>query len=412
MTFISEKKPPLVQRVEQIRELTQSLLIHLSEEDQCVQSMPDASPSKWHLGHTTWFWEAVILLPHCPGYKTFNPQFHYIFNSYYESMGPRQPRPQRGLLTRPALGEVMAYRAHVTEALVRWLQSLVQPVSENIGYLIELGMNHEQQHQELLVTDLVHLFSCNPLWPKSGLNLNPNQGLQNLEPKAQWLKFDANLCELGQDANGDRGFSFDNEQPRHKRWIEAFEISSQLITCREYLEFIQDGGYQNPSLWLSEGWAWVNRSECSAPAYWLSPQSAFNETTTWKVFGVDGVLDLQLDHAVTHLNFFEADAFAQWRGARLPTEFEWEHAFDHKDMLHMRGQAWQWTRSAYEPYPGFKPRDGAIREYNGKFMVGQQVLRGSSWATPEGHTRQTYRNFFPPAATWQITGLRLARDCK
>jgi ergothioneine biosynthesis protein EgtB len=185
-----------------------------------------------------------------------------------------------------------------------------------------------------------------------------------------------------------------------------------LITCREYLEFIQDGGYQNPSLWLSEGWAWVNRSECSAPAYWLSPQSAFNETTTWKVFGVDGVLDLQLNHAVTHLNFFEADAFAQWRGARLPTEFEWEHAFDHKDMLHMRGQAWQWTRSAYEPYPGFKPRDGAIREYNGKFMVGQQVLRGSSWATPEGHARQTYRNFFPPAASWQITGLRLARDCK
>jgi ergothioneine biosynthesis protein EgtB len=327
-------------------------------------------------------------------------------------MGPRQPRPQRGLLTRPALEEVMAYRAHVTEALMRWLQSLVQPVSENIGYLIELGVNHEQQHQELLVTDLVHLFSCNPLWPKSGLYLNPNQGLQNLESKAQWFKFDANLCDLGQDANGDCGFSFDNEQPRHKRWIEAFEISNQLITCREYLEFIQDGGYQNPSLWLSEGWAWVNRSECSAPAYWLSPQSAFNETTTWKVFGVDGVLDLQLSHAVTHLNFFEADAFAQWRGARLPTEFEWEHAFDHQDMLHMRGQAWQWTRSAYEPYPGFKPRDGAIREYNGKFMVGQQVLRGSSWATPKGHARQTYRNFFPPAATWQITGLRLARDCK
>jgi ergothioneine biosynthesis protein EgtB len=351
MTFISEKKPPLVQRVEQIRELTQSLLIHLSEEDQCVQSMPDASPSKWHLGHTTWFWEAVILLPHCPGYKPFNAHINYIFNSYYESMGPRQPRPQRGLLTRPALEEVMAYRAHVTEALMRWLQSLVQPVSENIGYLIELGVNHEQQHQELLVTDLVHLFSCNPLWLKSGLYLNPNQGLQNLESKAQWFKFDANLCDLGQDANGDCGFSFDNEQPRHKRWIEAFEISNQLITCREYLEFIQDGGYQNPSLWLSEGWAWVNRSECSAPAYWLSPQSAFNETTTWKVFGVDGVLDLQLSHAVTHLNFFEADAFAQWRGARLPTDFEWEHAFDHQDMLHMRGQAWQWTRSAYESYP-------------------------------------------------------------
>ena len=411
ITLNSEEKLTQVQRLEQTRALTQSLLVHLSDEDQCVQSMPDASPSKWHLGHTTWFWENVVLAPHCPTYEAFNPQFHYLFNSYYESMGPRQPRTQRGLLTRPALSEVMAYRAHVTQALSHWINQLERPLSENSGYLIELGIHHEQQHQELLVTDALHLFSCNPLLPQSGLNLSISQHLQEISTPAQWQKFDAGLCQIGQDAHVDSGFSFDNEQPRHQRWLDAFEISNQLITCREYLEFIQTGGYANPAHWLSEGWAWVNRSGCQAPAYWLAPQSAQNDTPDWKIFGVDGVRDLHLSHAVTHLNFFEADAFAQWRGARLPTEFEWEHAFDHPAMQHMQGQAWQWTRSAYEPYPGFKPREGAVSEYNGKFMVGQQVLRGSSWATPVGHARASYRNFFPPAASWQITGLRLAKDC-
>lgn len=386
--------------------------MHLSEEDQCVQSMADASPTKWHLGHTTWFWETVVLLPHCPNYKAFNPQFHYLFNSYYESMGPRQPRPQRGLLTRPALGEVMAYRAHVTQALMNWLPTLEHHASEAIVYLVELGINHEQQHQELMVTDALHLFSCNPLLPQSGLNLSQNPSLLDAPSNAQWLRFEAGLCEVGQDEAIDHGFSFDNEQPRHKRWLDTFEISNQLITCGEYLEFIQAGGYDNASLWLSEGWAWVNQSGHQAPAYWLAPHDVQNGTETWKVFGVDGVVDLPLKHPVTHVNFFEADAFAQWRGARLPTEFEWEHAFTHPDMQLMLGQAWQWTRSAYEPYPGFAAWDGAIREYNGKFMVGQQVLRGSSWATPQGHSRKTYRNFFPPAASWQITGFRLARDCR
>lgn len=402
----------LLDRFEQTRGSTERLLIHLSDEDQCVQSMPDASPSKWHLGHTTWFWETVVLLPHCPDYKVFNKQFHYLFNSYYESMGPRQPRPQRGLLTRPALSEVLAYRAHVTHALVHWLSKLDSSTPENILYLVELGINHEQQHQELLVTDALHLFSRNPLLPKSGLNLDQNQALHYAPSHAQWLRFDAGLCEVGHDVQADPCFAFDNEQPRHRRWLDAFEISSQLITCGEYLEFVQTGGYENASLWLAEGWAWVNSSGHKAPIYWLAPNGNANTSEDWKIFGVDGVIDLPMTQPVTHLNFFEADAFAQWRGARLPTEFEWEHAFTNPDIHQMVGHAWQWTRSAYEPYPGFTAWDGAIREYNGKFMVGQQVLRGSSWATPQGHARKTYRNFFPPSASWQITSLRLARDCK
>jgi ergothioneine biosynthesis protein EgtB len=402
----------LAQQFEETRARTQSLVSQLSAEDQCVQSMPDASPSKWHLGHTTWFWEAVVLLPHCPNYTAFDPQFHYFFNSYYEDLGPRQPRAQRGLLTRPSLDEVMAYRAHVTHAVLTWLSKAGNALSDPLAYLIALGIHHEQQHQELMITDALHLFSCHPLLPKSHLNLNSKQRLDDDTSQAAWIRLDEHLCEVGQNAGGYSHFSFDNEQPRHKRWLNAFEISNQLITCGEYLAFIQAGGYQNPTLWLSEGWAWVSRTDAQAPAYWLAPQSGLNDAEHWKLFGVDGAMDLALHQPVTHLNFFEADAFAQWRNARLPTEFEWEVAFDHPDMRQMLGQAWQWTRSAYEPYPGFQPWDGAIREYNGKFMVGQQVLRGSSWATPDNHARKTYRNFFPPTASWQITGLRLARDCQ
>lgn len=405
-----EIKQALAQRFEQTRALTESLLAHLSEEDQCVQSMPDASPAKWHLGHTTWFFETVVLSAHCPNYKIFNPQFSYLFNSYYESLGPRQPRPQRGLLTRPALAEVMEYRAHITQALLDALLNSTVFDHNKIAYLIELGIHHEQQHQELIVTDALHLFSCNPLLPKSGLNLTSYKGLQDVDSAPHWIQFDAGLSEFGQASHQFDYFSFDNEQPRHQRWLETFEISSQLVTCGEYLAFIQDGGYQNSAYWLSEGWAWLSRTGQTAPAYWLAPHSALNATPNWHVFGVDGANELALNKAVTHLSFFEADAFAQWSGARLPTEFEWERTFNHSDMHHMLGQAWQWTRSAYEPYPGFKPWDGAIREYNGKFMVGQQVLRGSSWATPSGHARNTYRNFFAPHASWQITGLRLARD--
>lgn len=400
----------LAEQFKAVRFQTEALVKNLSAEDQCVQSMPDASPSKWHLGHSTWFFETVVLQAHCPKYQVFNAQFAYLFNSYYETLGLRQPRPERGLLTRPALTEVLAYRAHVNQALLHWLTQPQLELGREASTLIALGLHHEQQHQELLVTDALHLFSCNPLLPKSALNVPAYRGVAPPKSEQQWIRFAQGMCEIGYSDAQDSGFCFDNEQPRHKRWLDAFEISDRLITCGEYVAFIEDGGYQNSSLWLSEGWTWIQRSASTAPCYWLAPGSPSNQQPVWCVFGVEGVAPLNQDLPVTHLNFFEADAFAQWAGARLPTEFEWECAFEHKAMQQMLGSAWQWTRSAYEPYPGFKPWSGAIREYNGKFMVGQQVLRGSSWATPQGHARKSYRNFFPPTASWQITGLRLARD--
>ena len=408
-------KDALLAQFESVRVQTEQLVSRLSEEDQCVQSMPDASPIKWHLGHTTWFFEAVVLLPHCPGYEKFSDQFAYLFNSYYESLGPRQPRPQRGLLTRPALSEVMAYRAHVTAAMKAWLAASVSLEPKDVMDLLVLGIHHEQQHQELMVTDALHLFACHPFLPASQLNFSTPPGPESLETPARWVQFEAGLREFGHAPAPNDGFSFDNEQPRHQRWLEAFEISTQLVTHGDYLKFMQDGGYQNAAWWLSEGWSWVQQTGASAPAYW-QPASTAPKTLaapqTWRVFGVQGATDLAVNEPVSHLNFFEADAFAQWSGARLPTEFEWERAFGHPDMRQMQGSVWQWTRSAYEPYPGFQASKGAVREYNGKFMVGQQVLRGSSWATPTGHARSTYRNFFPPSASWQMTGLRLARDCK
>ena len=372
--------------------------------------MPDASPIKWHLGHTTWFFESVVLLPHCVGYEKFSESFSYLFNSYYESMGPRQPRPQRGLITRPSLSEVMAYRAHVTRAMALWMAQ--SNVKKEVVDLMVLGIHHEQQHQELMVTDALHLFSCHPFLPDSLLHFSIDSAPQALATRPDWIQFGSGLCEFGQAFEEQLEFAFDSEQPRHKRWLDAFEISNQLVTQGEYLAFIRDGGYQNASLWLSEGWSWVSQTEASAPAYWFSPDSPRNPHQEWQVFGVNGLHELNPNEPVSHLNFFEADAFAQWAGARLPTEFEWELAFGHPNIHQMQGSVWQWTRSAYEPYPGFQANAGAVREYNGKFMVGQQVLRGSSWATPAGHARKTYRNFFPPAAQWQITGLRLARDCK
>ena len=408
---------PLAERFKTTRTYTEHLVCTLSEEDQCVQSMPDASPIKWHLGHTTWFFEKFILTPYSPTYKTFNEEFSFLFNSYYESLGPRQPRPKRGLLTRPSLSEVMAYRHYVTEAFLEWTKDSQSGNSQpkdnkEITELIELGINHEQQHQELMITDALHLFSCNPFLPASKLNLAAEPGAKAATPDQRWIHFNQALSVFGHDPDQNSHFSFDNEQPVHQRWLEAFEISDRLVSCGEFLNFIEDGGYQNASLWLSEGWAWVNQNNAGAPAYWVAPNSRLNQSINWCVFGVNGLLEMAPNDPVTHLNFFEADAFAQWAHARLPTEFEWERAFEHKEMRQMLGSVWQWTRSAYEPYPGFKTWSGAIGEYNGKFMVGQQVLRGSSWATPPGHDRKTYRNFFPPTAVWQITGLRLARDCK
>jgi ergothioneine biosynthesis protein EgtB len=399
---------PLIDTFAVLRAQTEHLVSRLSEEDQCVQSMPDASPIKWHLGHTSWFFETVVLRPHCDGYQVFSEPFAYLFNSYYESLGPRQPRPNRGLITRPSLSEVMAYRAHVTRAMMSWMA--LSNANPEVVDLIVLGIHHEQQHQELMVTDALHLFSCNPFLAASQLNCSNGPGSATPDPTPQWLSFESGLYAFGQGLEAQRAFAFDNEQPRHPRWLEAFDISSRLVTQGEYLAFIQDGGYENASLWLSEGWSWVNQTGAAAPAYWTPANSPSDSPAAWQVFGIDGLQKLNLNAPVSHVNFFEADAFSQWAGARLPTEFEWEHAFGHPQIDQMQGSVWQWTRSAYEPYPGFQANTGAVREYNGKFMVGQQVLRGSSWATPTGHARKTYRNFFPPPAQWQITGLRLARD--
>ena len=392
-------------RYANVREHTSQLASPLSAEDQCVQSMPDASPTKWHLAHTSWFFENVVLLPFLPGYQVFDPSFAYLFNSYYEALGPRHPRMQRGLLTRPSLPQVMAYRQHIDAAMEQLLSKAVE-LSPQALALAELGLNHEQQHQELMLTDALHLLSCHPMLPAYDASFA--RPLAN--PAAmQWISIEDGLHTLGKPLD-QPGFAFDNETPAHQRFVQRFQIANRLVTCGEFLAFIQDGGYDNAELWLSEGRAHVLQDHWRHPLYWLEPQDPRAPAEHWQAFGLNGVQALDPDAPVTHLSFHEASAFAQWAGARLPTEFEWETASSHPDMLDLHGQVWQWTRSAYEPYPGFVPASGAVREYNGKFMVGQQVLRGSSFATPDQHSRHTYRNFIPAAARWQFSGLRLAKD--
>ena len=388
-----------------VRQHTLKLAAPLSAEDQCVQSMPDTSPTKWHLAHTSWFFENVVLLPHLPGYQVFDEAFAYLFNSYYEALGPRHPRPQRGLLTRPALSQVLAFREHVNAAMQQLLLNESKLSGEALA-LIELGLNHEQQHQELLLTDALHLLSCNPLLLAYDTHFkHSNANSETL----QWLSFDEGLRTLGR-AVDETGFAFDNESPAHHRFVQGFQIANRLVNCGEYLAFIKDGGYDNADLWLSEGRAQVLQNDWQYPLYWLAPNDPRAPSDQWQVFDLNGVHALDPLAPVANLSFYEASAFAQWAGARLPTEFEWEVASSHADMHDMHAQVWQWTRSAYEPYPGFVPASGAVREYNGKFMVGQQVLRGSSLATSPQHSRDTYRNFFPAHARWQFSGLRLAKD--
>ena len=392
-------------RYSALRQHSLQIAAPLSDEDQCVQSMPDTSPTKWHLAHTSWFFENVVLLPFVPGYQVFDPAFAFLFNSYYEALGPRHPRPHRGLLTRPSLNQVLAFRAQIDAAMQLFL-SQAKDLSPQALALIELGLNHEQQHQELMHTDILHLLSCNPLLPAYDLAFShpsANDG------EVQWLSFDEGLHSIGRSTD-EPGFSFDNETPKHQRFVQGFQIASRLVNCGEYLAFIQDGGYDNADLWLSEGRAQVLENAWQCPPYWLAPQDPRAPSDHWQVFGLNGVQTLDPQAPVSSLSFYEASAFAQWAGARLPTEFEWELASAHPQMHDLHGQVWQWTRSAYEPYPGFVPASGAVREYNGKFMVGQQVLRGSSFATPAGHSRHTYRNFFPASARWQFSGLRLAKD--
>jgi len=379
----------LAQRYREIRAHTEHLAAPLSAEDAQVQSMPDASPVKWHLAHSSWFFETVILAPR-PGYRPFDPSYGYLFNSYYEAVGPRHPRPRRGLLTRPSLEAVMAYRAHVDAAMA---DACADPA---LADLIVLGLHHEQQHQELILTDIKHAFFSNPLLPAySGTKPVPRK-----EQKLDWLSIPGGVSFIGHDGSG---FCFDNELPRHQVLLRPFRIASRPVTNGEYRAFIGDGGYRRAEFWLSDGWAKVQEEGWEAPLYWLKDDDGSAGDT---VFTLSGVAPLDPNAPALHVSFYEAAAYAAWAGARLPTEFEWEVAaplFDH-------GDVWEWTRSSYDPYPGFRPLEGQVAEYNGKFMVGQLVLRGGSSATPPGHIRASYRNFFPPAARWQFSGIRLAED--
>jgi ergothioneine biosynthesis protein EgtB len=368
--------------------------------------MPDASPSKWHLAHTSWFFETVVLQEFLAGYQPFNACYHYLFNSYYEALGPRHARPRRGMLTRPGLAEVLQYRAHVDAAMQRLIGIADDADLAAASLLMTLGLHHEQQHQELIWTDILHAFACNPLLPAAVPGLpEPAPG----NGSVRWLEHPGGIVQVGCDA-GAQAFAFDNEGPRHAALLRPFAMASTLVRCGDFAEFIADGGYRTASLWLSDGWALVQAQGLQAPANWLAPGDSRAPSDQWQVFGLAGVQPLKPEAAVSQLSFYEAAAYAAWAGGRLPTEFEWEAASGLPGMEQLYDTAWQWTRSSYDPYPGFAPLPGAVAEYNGKFMVGQMVLRGGSLATPDGHSRASYRNFFPPAARWQFSGIRLARD--
>lgn len=393
-------------RYTSVRNHTEALVAPLSAEDCGAQSMPDASPTKWHLAHTTWFFETFVLEPHEPGFAPFNPAFRVLFNSYYNGVGAKHPRPQRGLLTRPSLAEVWAYRADVDQRMARVMPAVLQ--SDALRALVELGLQHEQQHQELLLTDVKHLLSCNPTFPAycDATTLVGDSAVTPSTAPPGWVRLDGGLVDIG---HGGTGFAFDNESPRHRCYLAPYALASRLVTCGEWLAFVQAGGYQQPAHWLAEGWDWRAAQGLEHPLYWHRPVG----DGPWQVFTLAGLRPLQAALPVLHLSYYEADAYARWAGARLPAEAEWEYAEQLAatgGLGQMFGTAWQWTQSSYTAYPGFRPAKGAVGEYNGKFMVNQYVLRGSSCATPPGHARSTYRNFFPATARWQYSGLRLARD--
>ena len=410
---VSNGAPPL--RYADVRRRTEALCAPLTADDHGVQPFADASPPKWHLAHTTWFFEVFLLKAFVPDYAPFHAAFEYLFNSYYEGVGAQFPRPKRGTLSRPTLDEIRAYRAHVDDAMGRLLACDEREVARRIT----LGLHHEQQHQELIVTDVKANLGTNPLRP-AYQNAPPPPPAR--VPRLRFVDTPGGLVSIG--APADAGFCFDNELPRHTVWLEDFALANRLVTNAEYQAFLAAGGYAEPSLWLADGWAWRAANGIRAPMYWRESQGE------WLEYRLDGEAPLLPDAPVTHVSYFEADAYARWAGARLPTETEWEHAAGSASQhapsranggLHPRpaaagegltqlfGDCWEWTASAYAPYPGYRPLSGVLGEYNGKFMSGQQVLRGGSCATPPGHLRPSYRNFFYPKDRWQFTGIRLAR---
>jgi len=402
------------------RARTEALAAPLSAEDQTIQSMPDASPTKWHRAHTSWFFEHFLLQPFARGYREFHPGFGYLFNSYYEGAGPRHARPSRGLLSRPGIAEIARYRSHVDAAMEALIAEIDEPIWRAVAPLIELGVNHEEQHQELILMDIKHALALNPLDPAYA---PPMPAAHRSAPPLRFVVFGEGLRAIGHDGSG---FAFDNEGPRHKVWLNAFRLGSRLTTNGEYLAFIEEGGYRDPTLWLSEGWATVQHEGWEAPLYWRRDEGS------WTMFTLHGRRAVDPDEPVCHVSYYEADAFARWRGKRLPNEAEWETAAAETHVAptgnlmdrgrwhpeaagtavleQMIGDAWEWTASAYAAYPGFRPLAGVVGEYNGKFMSNQMVLRGGCVATPADHVRLTYRNFFPPASRWAFGGIRLAED--
>jgi ergothioneine biosynthesis protein EgtB len=415
----------LVSRYKIVRELSETLCKPLVTEDYIIQSMPDVSPTKWHLAHTSWFFETFILSQINPLYKSPHPQYKYLFNSYYVQVGKRHARPERGLLSRPTVEEVYRYRHYVDQNMVEFLEGADEAQTEEIMPLLDVGLNHEQQHQELMLTDIKHVFSVNPLRPAY---LNSKYVVPELRsvPEMKWVSFPEGVYSIGHEGEG---FAFDNESPHHKVYLQAFELTSRLVTNGEYLAFMEDGGYKRPELWLSDGWYTVEMNGWEAPLYWERLGGR------WWNFTLSGMHEVNLNEPVSHVSYYEAEAFARWAGARLPFESEWEVAaskvpmegnfvdsgnchpvalreMPNVNLKQMFGDVWEWTQSPYIPYPGYKTLPGALGEYNGKFMSNQMVLRGGSCATSRSHIRKTYRNFFPPSARWQFMGIRLAKDVR
>jgi len=437
--------PSLLDRYREVRARTEALCGPLAIEDYVVQSMTDASPAKWHLAHTSWFFETFVLEQGEEDYRPFHPRYRYLFNSYYNTVGPMHERPRRGLLTRPTVKEVYAYREHVDRHLAAFLERGHPERIAELHPVIVVGLHHEQQHQELLLTDLKHLLSMNPLRPayRAGGDAGAERGGPATVPAVDWIEHREGLREIG---FGGKGFAYDNETPRHREFVPAFRLADRLVTAGEYLEFMADGGYDRPDLWLSDGWAAVREEGWRAPLYWERVEG------TWRRFTLNGLRPVRPGEPVCHVSHYEADAYARWAEARLPTEAEWETAaegapilgnFVESERLHpaplgdrkavvagapgpdpadprdrpgarlpaqLFGDVWEWTGSPYSPYPGYRPPAGALGEYNGKFMINQMVLRGGSCFTPVSHIRATYRNFFPPRTRWQMAGIRLAQD--